>query len=57
MNLGLAQSPEELRYARARGALIDYLRHKVEVADWHAVADAACDLRVMEAEHSAQLSA
>ena len=33
----------------ARAALIQYLEMKVRECDWHGVADAACDLRVMEA--------
>jgi hypothetical protein len=33
-----------------RDILIDYLRMKVEECDWHAVADAANDLRVLEAQ-------
>jgi hypothetical protein len=50
MNLGLAQSDGELRFARARAALIEYLMHKIDAKDWHAVADAAMDLRELEAE-------
>ncbi len=33
--------------------LIAYLRMKVDQADWHAVSDAANDLRVLEAEQAA----
>jgi hypothetical protein len=54
MNLSVAPSDAELRYTRARGALIDYLRHKVEIADWHGASDACNDLRVLEAEHASQ---
>ena len=32
-----------------RETLIVYLKMKVEEADWHAVSDAANDLRVLEA--------
>ena len=32
-------------------ALVTYLLAKVEEKDWHAVSDAANDLRVMEAQH------
>lgn len=38
----------ELEQRRMR--LIDYLVMKVEQGDWHAVADAAMDLRELEAE-------
>jgi hypothetical protein len=31
-----------------RDALIQYLKVKVETADWHGVSDAANDLRVLE---------
>lgn len=34
----------------ARILLISYLRMKTDEMDWHAVADAAMDLREMEAE-------
>lgn len=40
----------EAKYASARAALIAYLKMKVDQADWHAVSDAANDLRVLEAE-------
>ena len=30
--------------------LIAYLRSKTQAEDWHAVADAACDLREIEAK-------
>lgn len=33
-----------------RDTLIDYLKLKTEEADWHGVADAACDLRELEVE-------
>lgn len=33
-----------------RFALIAYLRAKVDIEDWHGVADAACDLREIDAE-------
>lgn len=32
-------------------ALVDYLIAKVEERDWHGVADAACDLRVLVAKY------
>lgn len=31
--------------------LIEYLRVKLNEHDWHGVADAACDLRELEARH------
>lgn len=37
-------------YERRRETLIVYLRLKVEVQDWHGVADAANDLRELDAE-------
>ncbi len=33
-----------------REVLIDYLKMKVDQADWHGVSDAANDLRVLEAQ-------
>lgn len=36
-----------------RSTLIQYLKDRSDQYDWHAVADAACDLRVIEAEWSA----
>jgi hypothetical protein len=33
-------------------ALLAYLRMKVEQRDWHGVADAACDMRELEAKHT-----
>lgn len=39
-----------------RATLIEYLRLKVELCDWHGVADAACDLRDMEAEERGRKS-
>lgn len=41
---------EELEKQRA--TLITYLLSKVDVADWHGVADAAMDLREVEAKLS-----
>lgn len=34
---------------KERNSLIDYLQSKVEVEDWHAVSDAANDLRDVDA--------
>jgi hypothetical protein len=55
MNLGVAPSESDERYSRSRAALITYLKHKVDIADWHGASDACNDLRVLEAEHSAQI--
>jgi hypothetical protein len=41
---------ETARVAQARAVLIAYLETKVQQADWHAVSDAANDLRVLEAQ-------
>ncbi len=35
--------------SRQRDVLIEYLTSKAAAYDWHAVADAACDLRELEA--------
>lgn len=40
-------------YEEHRRTLIEYLKAKVELADWHGVSDAANDLRVLEAQYSA----
>lgn len=42
---------ERWSYTAKRKALIEYLRMKVEEADWHGVSDAANDLRVLEAAY------
>lgn len=42
-------------YESQRQALISYLQLMVSRSDWHGVSDAANDLRVLEAEHLAQL--
>jgi hypothetical protein len=39
-----------MTYEQARAALIEYMRHKIEIEDWHGVSDAANDLRVLEAQ-------
>lgn len=40
-----------MTYKDSRAVLIEYLKLKVEQADWHGVSDAANDLRVLEAAH------
>lgn len=37
-------------YAKHHKALVEYLKVKVEMRDWHGVSDAANDLRVLEAQ-------
>lgn len=39
-----------MTHAEHRRRLIEYLEAKVAIADWHAVADAAMDLRELDAE-------
>lgn len=39
-----------MTYAEQRRRLIEYLHMKVEQQDWHGVADAAMDLRELEAQ-------
>ena len=41
--------PRVTALVEAKAELIAYLLMKVRAADWHAVADAACDLREVEA--------
>lgn len=43
------------RLKTGRIALIEYLKSKVASEDWHAVSDAAIDLRVLDAEIEFQL--
>jgi len=40
----------DLSYSERRAVLIKYLKLKVQEEDWHGVADAANDLREMDAE-------
>jgi len=42
------------QFMSRRSTLIQYLKDRAEQYDWHAVADAACDLRVLEAEWSSR---
>ena len=44
----------DIEYERHRTVLIEYLKQKVAIADWHGVSDAANDLRVLEAQHEAR---
>lgn len=41
--------PRVTALVEAKAELIAYLLMKVRAADWHAVADAACDIREVEA--------
>lgn len=42
-----------MNYHAERHALIEYLRVKLVANDWHAVSDAANDLRVLDAQWAA----
>lgn len=46
-----------MTYSQHRAALIEYLKAKVELEDWHGVSDAANDLRVLEAQFEPRLFA
>lgn len=46
---------ERQRFERDQATLVQYLLHKVDLADWHGVSDAANDLRVLEAREQARL--
>jgi hypothetical protein len=37
-------------YKRQKRALLEYIREKFKIEDWHAISDAANDLRVLEAQ-------
>lgn len=41
---------------KGRAELIAYLKHKVEICDWHGASDACNDLRVLEAMHQRRVS-
>lgn len=43
-----------MTYEDHHAALVQYLKVKVEQADWHGVSDAANDLRVLEAQHDSR---
>lgn len=47
----MAETVEELRlrWSRRKAALVAYLANKTESEDWHAVQDAASDIREAEA--------
>ncbi len=49
-----AKSEITTNFETRRKILIRYLMTKVEEGDWHAVSDAANDLRVMEAVYNAR---
>lgn len=55
MNLAIDNAAEDA-FAKARATLVAYLHHKVHLADWHGVSDAANDLRVLEAEYAGHTS-
>jgi hypothetical protein len=39
------------QYVRQKRVLVDYMQVKIEQEDWHGVADAAMDIREMEAKY------
>ena len=43
--------PDYTNYETQRSVLIEYLQVMVARGDWHGVADAAMDIRELEAEH------
>jgi len=43
-----------MNYEEHRRILIEYLKLKVELADWHAVWDVAIDLKNIEVEENAR---
>jgi phosphoserine phosphatase len=47
----------EMTYEEKRQTLINYMKVKMQEADWHGVSDCANDLRVLEAAHNAKLEA
>jgi len=49
----MAHDLAEERYLKRRAALMEYLMSALSVGDWHAVSDAANDLRVLEAASEA----
>lgn len=53
----LNKSPEYRHavYAGRRATLVEYMRDKIDEGDWHAVSDAANDLRVLEAREQQRL--
>lgn len=44
-----------MKYEEHHRALVEYLKAKVDQADWHGVSDAANDLRVLEAQKSTEV--
>lgn len=46
-----------MTHEEKRRILIEYLRMKAESEDWHGVADAACDLRELDAAERARVEA
>lgn len=42
-----------MTYDEHRATLIQYLKAKVDMCDWHGASDACCDLRELEAAHRA----
>ena len=42
------------QYVRQKRVLVDYMQVKIEQEDWHGVADAAMDIREMEARKAVE---
>jgi hypothetical protein len=45
-----------MTYEEHRRTLIEYLKAKVELADWHGVRDAAVDIEILEAKENVRRS-
>ena len=45
-----------MTYEEHRAALIQYLKAKVDICDWHAVRDAAVDIEIVEAREKARVN-
>lgn len=39
-----------MKFSEKKRIMVEYMLNKITEEDWHAVADAAADLRVLEAE-------
>lgn len=51
------EMPQTVDYEQHHQTLVSYLLAKVAIADWHAVSDAAMDLRELAAEKRGRDSA
>lgn len=43
------RTPPKTTPAQKKAILVDYMLLKMELQDWHGVADVACDIRELEA--------